>query len=132
MSTGQEFVPPSVIFDKEHEKEDDLEFFVQSSNLPLDSPLHNSETNSQSMISKPEGALARTLLETKEKFVGKKSVGDDGDMTKDVTIDEAQRMKEREGMEKEVKTLQGSIQSLCQSANPLGKMMDYVQVSFCC
>ena len=46
-----------------------------------------------------------------------------------VTITEAQRRREREMVRKEVEKLQKGIQTLCQSTNPLGKIMDYVQVS---
>ena len=49
-----------------------------------------------------------------------------------VTITEAQRRREREMVRKEVEKLQKGIQTLCQSTNPLGKIMDYVQVSNGC
>lgn len=111
--------------DKDDDKEDD-EYVVQSSNLSsnLLPQSENIEVNTGE-DSKPEGALAKTILETKERFIGERT---QDNVVKDLTIDEAQRRKERGAVEKEVKTLQDSIQSLCQSANPLGKMMDYVQV----
>ena len=133
MSSGHDHVPPNVILDKEEDKEDDDEFVINS-NLPPSLPPGEDTGHSDNQLvnAKPEGALAKTLLETKERFIGEQGSGDDGrgaGSTRDITIDEAQRKRERESVTKEVKTLQGSIQSLCQSANPLGKMMDYVQVS---
>ena len=119
-----------MIPDKGEEKEEDDEFVVQSSNLPsLPATAEEIKTNEDQTDTKPEGALAKTLLKTKEQFVGEERVSNGKAHVRDVSIDEAQRKREREGVEKEVKTLQESIQSLCQSANPLGKMMDYVQVS---
>ena len=126
MSSGTDRVPPNVILDKEDDKDEDNEFVFGSAPLPPPTAGETDLIEGQVTNTKPEGALAKTLLETKERYMGDQSRNSAA--TKNVTIDEAQRKREREGIEKEVKTLQGSIQSLCQSANPLGKMMDYVQV----
>lgn len=73
------------------------------------------------------GALTKKMVATKERL--------EGDLAKSEaspsfpTISEAQRRKEREMVSKEIQKLQSSIQTLCRSANPLGKIMDYVQVS---
>ena len=45
---------------------------------------------------------------------------------KPVTLDPARR-KERELVQREVEKLRGAIQTLTRSANPLGKIMDYLQ-----
>lgn len=42
-------------------------------------------------------------------------------------ISDAQRMKQRQQVQKEIDKLRVSIQTLTRSANPLGKVMDYVQ-----
>lgn len=42
-------------------------------------------------------------------------------------ITDAQRMKQRQQVQKEIDKLRVSIQTLTRSANPLGKVMDYVQ-----
>lgn len=44
-------------------------------------------------------------------------------------ISEAERRKQRELIAKEIEKLQSGIQALCRSTTPLGKIMDYVQVS---
>ena len=72
------------------------------------------------------GVLTKTLLATKKHLEDVPTGLPDSE--KVATISEAQRKKERELVRKEVERLQGSIQSLCQAANPLGKIMDYVQV----
>lgn len=42
-------------------------------------------------------------------------------------MSEASRKKERELVAKEIERLQSSIQTVCRSALPLGKIMDYIQ-----
>lgn len=44
-------------------------------------------------------------------------------------ISEAERRKQRELVAKEIEKLQSGIQALCRSTAPLGKIVDYVQVS---
>ena len=72
------------------------------------------------------GALTRKLRERLKEGGGG---GGGGEQPAVVTITEAQRRREREMVRKEVEKLQKGIQTLCQSTNPLGKIMDYVQVS---
>ena len=43
-------------------------------------------------------------------------------------MNDATRRKEREMVQREIEKLKGSIQTLTRSANPLGKIMDFVQV----
>lgn len=123
-NSGQERKLPTLILDQkgktEEEEEEEEEFIVQDP-VPL---APSAETLSESQ-SKPEGALTRTLMAAKERFGGDE--GKSGAL-RSVTITEAQRKRERELIEKEVSKLQSSIQSLSQTANPLGKIMDYVQV----
>lgn len=108
--------------DDDDNDEEEEEYLVEDS-MALTSP---SEAFSESQ-SKPEGALIKTLMAAKERFGGdeKKAV------SRSVTISEAQRKREREIVQREVLKLQSSIQSLSQTANPLGKIMDYVQVREC-
>ena len=42
-------------------------------------------------------------------------------------MSDAARRKEREIVQKEIDKLKGTIQTLTRSANPLGKIMDFVQ-----
>lgn len=71
------------------------------------------------------GGLVKKILETKKELEGpqqtKKTEIERSGMT------DAQRRKQREQVQKEVDKLRGSIQTLTRSANPLGKIMDYVQ-----
>lgn len=45
-------------------------------------------------------------------------------------MSEAARRKERELVAKEIERFRTSIQALTRSANPLGKVMDYIQVQY--
>jgi TRAF3-interacting protein 1 len=101
------------------------------------------------------GALTKNIMAMKERLEGDLPQNEQPGLP---IISEAQRRKEREMVTKEVgrerggrerrgaaahvivlftdfdilpqiEKLQGSIQTLCKSANPLGKIMDYVQVT---
>ena len=124
-NSGQDRKVPTLILDQkgksEEEEEEEEEEFIVQDQIPLGP---SSETLSESQ-SKPEGALTKTLMAAKERFGGDEGKGGG---PRSVTITEAQRKRERELIEKEVSKLQSSIQSLSQTANPLGKIMDYVQV----
>lgn len=123
VDSGQERKIPNVILDQKNdeEKDDDEDFVIQES-----VPLPHSDIESTQSSAIPEGALTKTLMAAREKYKG----GEEAAPTPhSVTITEAQRKRERELVQKEVSKLQNSIQSLCQTANPLGKIMDYVQVS---
>ncbi|XP_003390429.1 PREDICTED: TRAF3-interacting protein 1-like [Amphimedon queenslandica] len=123
-NSGQDRKVPTLILDQkgksEEEEEEEEEEFIVQDQIPLGP---SSETLSESQ-SKPEGALTKTLMAAKERFGGDEGKGGG---PRSVTITEAQRKRERELIEKEVSKLQSSIQSLSQTANPLGKIMDYVQ-----
>lgn len=75
------------------------------------------------------GGLVKKILETKKEFEGKQQQGSSASTKGDtgITITEAAMKKERELIQREVDKLRTSIQTLTRSANPLGKVMDYVQ-----
>ena len=47
---------------------------------------------------------------------------------RDDGLTEISRRRDRESTQREVDKLRGSIQTLTRSANPLGKLMDFLQV----
>lgn len=128
-------MPPSVIMDTPagvggpgDEEEDDDQFVVADS-TPLTLPTEDAFTKPSDgiMDEKPEGALTKNIVAMKEHLEG--GLNKESSETKVYlpAISEAQRKKERELVSKEIEKLQTSIQTLCKSANPLGKIMDYVQ-----
>jgi TRAF3-interacting protein 1 len=120
VDSGQDRKPPNVILDHQKHGDDNEEDEYEALPIAKDIPAINDQ-----LTAKPEGALTKTLMAVKEKYKGEQ---DDDVSSQSVMITEAQRKKERELVQKEVSILQASIQSLCQTANPLGKIMDYVQV----
>ena len=129
-NSGQEKKLPAVILDQggkeadDQEEEDEEEEFLVQDSAPLPPPSEG--FSDLPANSKPEGALAKTLMAAKERFEGEEKTT----APRSVTITEAQIKRERELVQKEVSKLQNSIQSLSQTANPLGKIMDYVQVHY--
>ena len=67
------------------------------------------------------GALMRKIQEKKEVDTSELAP------TAAPTVNEAQRRKDQEKVAAEVGELRESIQTLCRTANPLGKIVDYVQ-----
>ena len=55
------------------------------------------------------------------KILEMKAEGGGEGLTPDTGVSDAQRARERERVEKEVGVLRESIQTVCRSANPLGK-----------
>lgn len=112
----------NVILD--NNKDDDNEeekFFVEDPTTLPEDPIVNGELAD----AKPEGALTKKMMLNKELLQGE--LPTDASSTEQPRISEAQRKKEREMVAKEIEQLQSSIQGLCRSAMPLGRVMDYVQ-----
>lgn len=77
-----------------------------------------------------DGALMRKIKEKKAaeaaEAASNPDIGGGGDNAA-AQLNEAQRMREREAATKETERLREDIQNLCRSANPLGKIVDYIQ-----
>ncbi|XP_043549054.1 TRAF3-interacting protein 1 isoform X2 [Chiloscyllium plagiosum] len=111
----------------EEEEDDDEQFVVEEavSQLP-----EMPETEPATVVdlhgSEDHGVLVRKILETKKDYESSKSVTKSKDHEKTI-ISETAKKKERELVAKEIEKLRTSIQTLCRSALPLGKIMDYIQ-----
>ncbi|XP_051937842.1 TRAF3-interacting protein 1-like [Hippocampus zosterae] len=68
------------------------------------------------------GGLVKKILETKKDY----EPSPNSNKSKESASEEA-RKKEQDQVTREIERLRASIQSVCQSALPLGKIMDYVQ-----
>lgn len=120
--------PANVIVD-DGDSDDDENFLVEESAPPPPEP--------DQTISRPEdsdeddhGGLVKKILETKKELEGGSQQQQQQTRKTEVerpTMSDAQRRKQREMVQKEIDKLRGSIQTLTRSANPLGKIMDYVQ-----
>ncbi|XP_021367230.1 TRAF3-interacting protein 1-like isoform X2 [Mizuhopecten yessoensis] len=119
--------PANVIVDG-GDSDDDENFLVEESAPPPPEP--------DQTISRPEdsdeddhGGLVKKILETKKELEGGSQQQQQTRKTEveRPTMSDGQRRKQREMVQKEIDRLRGSIQTLTRSANPLGKIMDYVQ-----
>ncbi|XP_072024223.1 LOW QUALITY PROTEIN: TRAF3-interacting protein 1-like [Amphiura filiformis] len=113
----------NVIVDNGQNSDDDDTFVVQETQ-----PLVEDEQQpigSEAIEDDGEhGGLVKKILETKKELEGGNKIQNKEE--KPVIMDAARR-KQRELIQREVEKLRGSIQTLTRSANPLGKIMDYLQ-----
>ncbi|XP_021102981.1 TRAF3-interacting protein 1 isoform X6 [Heterocephalus glaber] len=73
-----------------------------------------------------EGGLVKKILETKKDYEKLQQASRPGEKEKSLVFESAWK-KEKDIVCKEIEKLRGSIQTLCKSALPLGKIMDYLQ-----
>ncbi|CAG5130888.1 unnamed protein product [Candidula unifasciata] len=113
---------PAVVIADNDDDDDDDNFLVQETAPPPPDPdlsqlkpLDDSDTT--------HGALVQKMLESKKEV----EKGTKKTEIERPLVSDAQRRKQREIVQKEVDKLRLSIQNLTRSANPLGKVMDYVQ-----
>ncbi|EDV27824.1 expressed hypothetical protein [Trichoplax adhaerens] len=122
-NSGSAKAVANVIVDNGNEQESEDETFVVEETQPTiikdEQVVDNIEIENEE-----HGGLVKKILETKKELEKKGPKGPD---TSKSIIPDATRKKERELVEKEIEKLRVTIQNLCRSANPLGKIMDYVQ-----
>ncbi|XP_061648410.1 TRAF3-interacting protein 1-like [Phyllopteryx taeniolatus] len=105
------------------EDEEDEQFLVaEAAPEPADAP----ETEPAQELSREEkhGVLVKKILETKKDY---ESSPCSNKLKEQTLVSEEARKKEQDLVTREIERLRASIQSVCQSALPLGKIMDYVQ-----
>ncbi|XP_061782512.1 TRAF3-interacting protein 1 isoform X4 [Nerophis lumbriciformis] len=74
-------------------------------------------------VEEKHGGLVKKILDTKKDYESIPS----SKKSKEKSVSEEERKKEQDLVAREIERLRASIQSVCQSALPLGKIMDYVQ-----
>ena len=111
----------NVMVDDDQDEDDDADVFVVVDNNNNVSPMPAAKPVADDGDAEEEGALMRKIREKKagaKEEVEKEAVSQAG---------EAARVREREAASKEIERLRTDIQSLTRSANPLGKIVDYIQ-----
>ncbi|XP_061858409.1 TRAF3-interacting protein 1 isoform X2 [Colius striatus] len=106
--------------------DDDEQFVVEAELLLPEMPDLAKEPELELIEGQKHGGLVKRILETKKDYeVSQKSAK----MTEREKpfVSEAARKKERDLVAKEIEKFQVSIQTLCQSALTLGRIMDYIQ-----
>ncbi|XP_077435831.1 TRAF3-interacting protein 1-like [Vanacampus margaritifer] len=104
------------------EDEEDEQFLVAEA-APEPADAQEKEPAQDLSREEKHGGLVKKILETKKDYEHSPS----SNKSKEKLMSEEARKKEQDLVTREVERLRTSIQSVCQSALPLGKIMDYVQ-----
>lgn len=125
--TGSGKIVASVIVDAQNsDSEDDGQFVVEAApQLPETSELEVVPTVDVEAEEK-HGGLVKKILETKKDYEKLQRSPRPGEKDKSLVFESAWK-KEKDIVSKEIEKLRVSIQTLCKSALPLGKIMDYIQ-----
>ncbi|XP_060786265.1 TRAF3-interacting protein 1 isoform X2 [Neoarius graeffei] len=111
----------------EDEEDEDGQFVVQEAgSLPPDMPELEMGPAVELQGDEEHGGLVKKILETKKDYESSPSALKSKEQDR-MPVMEAARKKERELVVREIGRLRTSVQSVCRSALPLGKIMDYIQ-----
>uniref|UniRef100_A0A673LSF8 TRAF3-interacting protein 1 n=1 Tax=Sinocyclocheilus rhinocerous TaxID=307959 RepID=A0A673LSF8_9TELE len=126
---GSGKTPATVILDgkklSEDEDDEDGQFVVEEAAAPPPDIPEIERNSLELQEDDKHGGLVKKILETKKVYESSpstKSKEQDRSL-----VSEVSRKKERELVAKEIERLRSSIQTVCRSALPLGKIMDYIQ-----
>ncbi|XP_070614543.1 TRAF3-interacting protein 1 [Erythrolamprus reginae] len=120
---GSSKMVSNVIIDKEEEEDD--QFIVKAEQqLPEITEL-KMEATVELEEEEKHGSLVQRILETKKDYE-LSHLQKSAEKEKPL-LSEAAKRKEKDLVTKEIEKFRGSIQTLCRSALPLGKIMDYIQ-----
>ncbi|XP_040003457.1 TRAF3-interacting protein 1 isoform X2 [Xiphias gladius] len=108
----------------EDEEDEDEQFLVEEA-VPPPSNVPDMEDPAQELDSEEKhGGLVKKILETKKDY----ELSPSSPKSKEQNlVSEAARKKERDMVTREIERLRSSIQTVCRSSLPLGKIMDYIQ-----
>ncbi|XP_070999629.1 TRAF3-interacting protein 1-like isoform X1 [Oncorhynchus clarkii lewisi] len=118
--------PAAVITEGKKLSEDEDEQFVVLEAAPLPPDMPEMEPPVDLQGDENHGGLVKKILETKKDFETSPSSPKFQDQTQSL-VSEVSRKKERDLVSREIERLRSSIQTVCRSALPLGKIMDYIQ-----
>ncbi|XP_072253962.1 TRAF3-interacting protein 1 isoform X2 [Leuresthes tenuis] len=109
----------------EDEEDEDEQFLVEEAVPPPPDVSEREREPAQELdIEEKHGGLVKKILETKKDY----DLAPSAPKSKEQNlVSEAARKKEREMVTREIERLRSSIQMVCRSSLPLGKIMDYIQ-----
>ncbi|XP_061062355.1 TRAF3-interacting protein 1 isoform X5 [Eubalaena glacialis] len=124
--TGSGKTISNVIVESQNsDNEDDDQFVVEAA--PQLSEVSELEmVQAVELEDEKHGGLVKKILETKKDYEKLQQSPKPGEKEKLLVFESAWK-KEKDIVSKEIEKLRGSIQTLCRSALPLGKIMDYLQ-----
>uniref|UniRef100_A0AAQ6IIF6 TRAF3-interacting protein 1 n=1 Tax=Anabas testudineus TaxID=64144 RepID=A0AAQ6IIF6_ANATE len=108
----------------EEEDDEDEQFLVDEAVPPPPDVPEMEEPALDLLSEEKHGGLVKKILETKKDY----ELSPSSPKSKEQNlVSEAARKKERDLVTKEIERLRSSIQTVCRSTLPLGKIMDYIQ-----
>ncbi|XP_036401700.1 TRAF3-interacting protein 1 [Megalops cyprinoides] len=109
-------------------EEDEEQFVVEEVAVhPPDMPELELEPSVELRDGEKHGGLVQKILETKKDYETSPLSQSSFKDAEQAVVSEASRRKERDLVSREMERLRSSIQTVCRSALPLGKIMDYIQ-----
>ncbi|TKS67593.1 TRAF3-interacting protein 1 [Collichthys lucidus] len=109
----------------EDEEDEDEQFVVEEAVPPAPDVAEMEVEPPQELNSEDKhGGLVKKILETKKDYESSPSSPKSKEQN---VVSEAARKKERDMVTREIERLRSSIQTVCRSTLPLGKIMDYIQ-----
>ncbi|KAM7154208.1 TRAF3-interacting protein 1 isoform 2-T2 [Macrochelys suwanniensis] len=115
----------NVIIDKQNSDDEDDQFVVEAAPQLPEMPEMEMEPIVELDDDEKHGGLVKRILETKRDY--ETSQQSKSTEKEKPLLSEAARRKEKDLVSKEIEKFRASIQTLCRSALPLGKIMDYIQ-----
>ncbi|XP_014745388.1 PREDICTED: TRAF3-interacting protein 1 [Sturnus vulgaris] len=121
--SGSARTTPNVIREQQVSDEEDEQFVVEAE-VPL--PEMPKEPEVELLEDQKHGGLVKKILETKKDYEASQKSSQTTDREKPI-VSEASRKRERDLVAKEIEKFQVSIQTVCQNAFRLGRIVDYIQ-----
>ncbi|XP_075790201.1 TRAF3-interacting protein 1 isoform X4 [Pelodiscus sinensis] len=122
---GSDKAATSVIRDTQNSDDEDDQFVVEAAPQLPEMPEMEAEPVTELDGDETHGGLVKRILETKRDY--ETSHQSKPTEKEKPLLSEATRRKEKDLVSKEIEKFRASIQTLCRSALPLGKIMDYIQ-----
>uniref|UniRef100_A0A8C8VHI3 TRAF3-interacting protein 1 n=1 Tax=Pelusios castaneus TaxID=367368 RepID=A0A8C8VHI3_9SAUR len=116
----------NVIIDRQNSDDEDDQFVVEAAPQLPEMPEMETEPIVELDGDEKHGGLVKRILETKRDYETSQQSPKSIEKEKPL-LSEAARRKEKDLVSKEIEKFRASIQTLCRSALPLGKIMDYIQ-----
>ncbi|XP_036925093.1 TRAF3-interacting protein 1 isoform X4 [Sturnira hondurensis] len=124
--TGSSKAVSSVIIDAQVSEDEDDQFVVEAAPQLPEAPEQEGVQAVELDEDEKHGGLVTKILETKRDYETLQLPPRPGGKEKSLVFESAWK-KEKDVVSKEIEKLRVSIQTLCKSALPLGKIMDYLQ-----
>ncbi|XP_061579927.1 TRAF3-interacting protein 1 isoform X3 [Cololabis saira] len=115
---------PVILDGKKSSDDEDEQFVVEEAVPPPSDALEIQREPAQELDGEEKhGGLVKKILETKKDY----ELTPSSPKSKESSVSEAARKKDREMVTREIDRLRSSVQMVCRSSLPLGKIMDYIQ-----